>query len=117
MSVENVTDPSKDELELLFIAEKQWAKTLPEEGDHFEIATCRTLCNSAEALGYDDALKLLKQNLDQEEPAKKNLTMLSGTINKDAMNSNGEMATNSVENMSVATSTKEAAETDSDDKG
>ncbi|KAA5542800.1 ferritin-like domain-containing protein [Roseiconus nitratireducens] len=53
--------------------------------EHYEIATYGTLCTWAESLGYDQALKLLKQNIDDEETADKKLTQLSKTINQNAM--------------------------------
>ncbi len=53
--------------------------------EHYEIATYGTLCTWAEALGYDKALKLLKQNIDEEESADKKLSKLSVSINKEAM--------------------------------
>lgn len=53
--------------------------------EHYEIATYGTLCTWAEALGYDNALKLLKQNINEEEAADKKLSKLSVSINKEAM--------------------------------
>lgn len=53
--------------------------------EHYEIATYGTLCTWAEALGYQKALKLLKQNIDEEEAADKKLTQLSRSINQDAL--------------------------------
>ncbi len=53
--------------------------------EHYEIATYGTLCTWAEALGYSKALKLLKQNIAEEEAADKKLTTLSKTANKEAM--------------------------------
>ncbi len=53
--------------------------------EHYEIATYGTLCTWAEALGYDKALKLLKQNIDEEEAADKKLSELAKAINKDAL--------------------------------
>lgn len=53
--------------------------------EHYEIATYGTLCAWADALGYEKALKLLKQNIDEEETADKKLSQLSKAINKDAM--------------------------------
>lgn len=52
--------------------------------EHYEIATYGTLCSWAEVLGYNNALKLLKQNMGQEEEADKKLSKLAGTINKSA---------------------------------
>ncbi|TWT53826.1 hypothetical protein Pla22_14590 [Rubripirellula amarantea] len=53
--------------------------------EHYEIATYGTLCTWAEALGYDNALKLLKQNIDEEETADKKLSEIAKAINKDAL--------------------------------
>ncbi len=61
--------------------------------EHYEIATYGTLCSWAEILGYKNALKLLKQNLAQEEAADQKLSRLSQTINKQAMDSNGAAGT------------------------
>ena len=53
--------------------------------EHYEIATYGTLCTWAEALGYVNALKLLKQNIDEEEAADEKLSELAKTINMAAM--------------------------------
>lgn len=53
--------------------------------EHYEIATYGTLCTWAKALGYENALKLLKETIDEEEKADKKLTKLSSTINEEAM--------------------------------
>ncbi len=53
--------------------------------EHYEIATYGTLCTWAKTLGYDKALKLLKQNIDEEEAADKKLSQLAESINQDAM--------------------------------
>ena len=53
--------------------------------EHYEIATYGTLCTWAEALDYSNALKMLKQNLDQEEKTDKKLSMLAKSINQDAL--------------------------------
>lgn len=53
--------------------------------EHYEIATYGTLCTWAESLGYDTALKLLKQNIDEEETADKKLSEVAKAINKDAL--------------------------------
>ncbi len=50
--------------------------------EHYEIATYGTLCTWAEALGYTNALQLLKQNIDEEEQTDQALTQLSKTINR-----------------------------------
>lgn len=53
--------------------------------EHYEIATYGTLCTWAEALGYTKALRLLKQNIDEEESADEKLSMLAETINHEAL--------------------------------
>tara|TARA_A100001391_G_scaffold191736_1_gene165344 strand:- start:1505 stop:1999 length:495 start_codon:yes stop_codon:yes gene_type:complete len=53
--------------------------------EHYEIATYGTLCTWAKALEYDNALKLLKQNIDEEEAADEKLSQLAKAINKDAL--------------------------------
>jgi ferritin-like metal-binding protein YciE len=53
--------------------------------EHYEIASYGTLCTWAEILGYNDALKLLKQNMSEEEATDKKLSMLAETINSEAM--------------------------------
>lgn len=53
--------------------------------EHYEIATYGTLCTWADALGYKKALKLLKQNIDEEETVDKKLSELAKAINEDAL--------------------------------
>ncbi|SFJ50193.1 YciE/YciF ferroxidase family protein [Planctomicrobium piriforme] len=53
--------------------------------EHYEIATYGTLCTWAEALGHGTALKLLKQNLSEEEAADEKLSALSETVNEAAL--------------------------------
>ncbi len=53
--------------------------------EHYEIATYGTLCTWAEKLGYSNALRLLKQTIDEEEKADKHLTELSKKINAAAV--------------------------------
>jgi len=53
--------------------------------EHYEIATYGTLCTWAKLLGYETALKLLKQNMSEEEAADEKLTQLSESINPAAM--------------------------------
>lgn len=52
--------------------------------EHYEIATYGTLCTWAKILGYGAALKLLKQNLAEEEAADQKLTEISNTVNQAA---------------------------------
>ncbi len=49
--------------------------------EHYEIATYGTLCTWARQLGYDSALALLKQNMNEEENADHKLTDISDNIN------------------------------------
>ncbi len=56
--------------------------------EHYEIATYGTLCTWAEVVGYENALELLKQNIDEEEAADEKLTMLSKSINAAAQAAN-----------------------------
>lgn len=53
--------------------------------EHYEIATYGTLCTWADSLGYDNALKLLKQNISEEEAMDEKLSGLAQSINKNAM--------------------------------
>lgn len=58
---------------------------LAQKVEHYEIATYGTLCTWADDLGYSKALKLLKQNIDEEETADKKLSALAKTINREAL--------------------------------
>ena len=53
--------------------------------EHYEIATYGTLCTWAESLGYAKSLKLLKQNINEEELADKKLSKLAQSINRAAL--------------------------------
>lgn len=54
--------------------------------EHYEIATYGTLCTWAKLLGENEALKLLKATLDEEEKTDKKLSKLAETtVNKDAL--------------------------------
>jgi ferritin-like metal-binding protein YciE len=53
--------------------------------EHYEIATYGTLCTWAELLGYDNALKQLKLNMNDEETADKKLSQIAKSINKSAI--------------------------------
>ncbi|HUG69186.1 MAG TPA: ferritin-like domain-containing protein [Pirellulaceae bacterium] len=53
--------------------------------EHYEIATYGTLCTWAELLGYSKALKLLKQNINEEEEADKKLSQIAKSINREAL--------------------------------
>jgi len=45
--------------------------------EHYEIAAYGTLCALAKQLGYDDAVKLLKETLDEEKATDEKLTILA----------------------------------------
>jgi ferritin-like metal-binding protein YciE len=53
--------------------------------EHYEIATYGTLCTWAKVLGYDNALQLLKQNIDEEEQADMKLSKIAESINEQAL--------------------------------
>jgi len=53
--------------------------------EHYEIATYGTLCTWAEALGYSAALRLLKQNMADEEAADLKLSEIAETVNQEAL--------------------------------
>lgn len=54
--------------------------------EHYEIASYGTVCTWAEQLGQKDVLKLLKQNLAEEEATDKKLSQLAESIvNEQAM--------------------------------
>ena len=52
--------------------------------EHYEIATYGTLCTWAEVLGENSALRLLKQNMSEEEATDKRLTDIAIQINQEA---------------------------------
>jgi ferritin-like metal-binding protein YciE len=52
--------------------------------EHYEIATYGTLATFAKLLGLNEALKLLKQTLAEEEATDKKLTQLASQINAEA---------------------------------
>lgn len=54
---------------------------LAQKVEHYEIATYGTLCTWARVLGYETALKELKQVIAEEEACDKALSKLSETIN------------------------------------
>jgi ferritin-like metal-binding protein YciE len=53
--------------------------------EHYEIASYGTLCTWAEALGYKQALTLLKQNIDEEETTDGLLSQLAKKVNREAL--------------------------------
>jgi ferritin-like metal-binding protein YciE len=60
-------------LDAALIAEAQKA-------EHYEIASYGTLCTWAELMRQDEALQLLKENLNEEEAADKKLTEIAETV-------------------------------------
>jgi ferritin-like metal-binding protein YciE len=48
--------------------------------EHYEIATYGTLCAWAEQMGHQEALDLLKQNIDEEETTDERLTELAESL-------------------------------------
>ena len=117
MSGDNVADPSKDELELLFAAEQILLKVRPQNAGDSENATSSTLCNLAEALGYEDALKLLKQNLDKEESVEDSVSMHAETSNHASVASDYKVLTSSIGTVDVPTADPERGETDLSNDG
>jgi ferritin-like metal-binding protein YciE len=59
--------------------------------EHYEMATYGTLREWARQLGYDELVHTLQQTLDEEGKADRKLTELSGTLNLQAAETNGEM--------------------------
>ena len=53
--------------------------------EHYEIATYGTLCTWAKTLGNQDALKLLKETMSEEEKTDQLLSQLAETVNAAAM--------------------------------
>lgn len=54
--------------------------------EHYEIAAYGSACTYAEELGHDEALKLLKKTLDEEERTDEQLTKIAeGGVNQRAM--------------------------------
>lgn len=61
-----------------------------QKAEHYEIASYGTLARFAELLGYDQAKKLLGQNLQEEKAADEKLTQIAeGGINEQAMEGAG----------------------------
>ena len=48
--------------------------------EHYEIASYGTLCAWAEQMGHDEALELLKQNIDEEETTDQRLTEIAESL-------------------------------------
>jgi ferritin-like metal-binding protein YciE len=71
-------DAEPDVMDAMLIAAAQ-------KVEHYEIALYGTLCTWAELLGYDEALRLLQETLDQEKSADEKLTQIARTVNEAAM--------------------------------
>lgn len=54
--------------------------------EHYEVASYRTLLMGAEGMGQADAVKLIKQNLKQEEQTAKKVEQSAPTLLEKAMN-------------------------------
>ena len=52
--------------------------------EHYEIATYGTLCTWAKLLGYNEALDLLKMNLNEEEETDEALSAIAESVNSEA---------------------------------
>jgi len=53
--------------------------------EHYEIASYGTMCTLAKQLGWDEALRLLKETMAEEEATDKKLSMLAETeVNREA---------------------------------
>ena len=48
--------------------------------EHYEIASYGTLCTWAEQMGHEEALDLLKENIDEEEAADEKLTQIAESV-------------------------------------
>jgi ferritin-like metal-binding protein YciE len=59
--------------------------------EHYEMATYGTLREWARQLGYEDLARTLQETLDEEGKADKKLTELSGTLNLQAAETDGQM--------------------------
>ncbi len=57
--------------------------------EHYEIAAYGTVRTYAELLGHDRAVELLEQTLEEEKETDRKLTELAGTINVEAVNTEG----------------------------
>ena len=59
--------------------------------EHYEIASYGTLCQFAETLGLDDAVKLLQETLDEEKAADEKLTEVAvSAVNVEAVEAEAE---------------------------
>jgi ferritin-like metal-binding protein YciE len=58
--------------------------------EHYEMATYGTLREWARQLGYEDLARTLQETLDEEGKADKKLTELSGTLNLQAAETDGQ---------------------------
>ena len=77
-------DAEDDVMDAMLIAAAQ-------KVEHYEIASYGTVCTWAKTLGKDDALKLLKQTMDEEEKADQKLTKIAESfVNEQAMSGDSE---------------------------
>lgn len=72
------TDAEPEVLDAMLIGAAQKA-------EHYEIATYGTLCTWAEQLGYEQALKLLGETLNEEKTADEKLTKIASQVNQAAL--------------------------------
>lgn len=76
-AVEKIDEPNVLDAMLLAGAQKV---------EHYEIATYGTLCTWGEMLGFDEAVELLKQNLEEEKETDEKLTEIAtNMVNQEAM--------------------------------
>lgn len=73
--IEEEADPDVRDAGLIVAAQKV---------EHYEIAGYGSVCTFAKVLKYDDALRVLKQTIDEEEKTDKLLTDLAETLNSRA---------------------------------
>jgi len=77
----------------LYDAEKQLTKALPklaktstaaagQRAEHYEIGAYGTVIAWARAMGHDEAVSLLTENLNEEKAADKKLTSLAEGVNE-----------------------------------
>ncbi len=76
--LEEEADPAVKDAMLIACAQKV---------EHYEIATYGTLWTWAETLGYQNALRLLKENIAEEEATDKKLSEIAETVNQEAVGS------------------------------
>jgi len=92
--MEGILDEGKDVLELKGDADPMVLDALMIGGaqrvEHYEIAAYGTVCAFAKQLGHEDALRLLKQTLNEEEQTDKRLTQIAESqVNRMATSTTG----------------------------